>query len=236
VITQAVENRSEFRLPLVVPVEYFSPHDQRVLSYTLDLSKSGAFISSDDHPIGIGTIFRMNLNLPSDEESSEIFRTEGAVVWNRIQPFKSKRNGMGVKFTGPLPESLLLNALADQYRKLMREIEASKPLTERSEKLELELERAGRFAALARYAEKILPELSSPLLTLSGKLEKLRAKMYQYKRMLEEHGETNKEELKKIVTEFDESRKEIDHILKDYKILSDLGKIIEDNRETLKNT
>jgi hypothetical protein len=57
--------------------------------------------------------------------------------------------------------------------------------------------------------------------------------MYEHKRMLEEHEETNKEEFKEIVTEFDKSCDKIDQILKDYKIISELAKIAGHDRETL---
>jgi len=110
-IQVSVERRSEFRFPVVVPVEYFPPDDSGILSYCLDLNKAGTFISSDD-PLTVGSKFDMHLTIPANDESSKIFRTEGAVVWNKIQPFKSKRNGMGVKFIDPLSENLLLNALS----------------------------------------------------------------------------------------------------------------------------
>jgi hypothetical protein len=45
---EPVERRSEFRFPVVVPVEYFKSDDSGILSYALDLSKNGTFISSDD--------------------------------------------------------------------------------------------------------------------------------------------------------------------------------------------
>ena len=166
---ESVERRSDLRFPVVVPVEYFPPDHSGILSYALDLSKNGTFISSDNHPLGIGTRFGMNLNLPFDQESFRIFRTECTVAWNRMQPFKSKTNGMGVHFIEPLPESQLLNALADNVQKLMRETEAKRLLEERVEKLESELERVKRLVPLGRCAEKILFELSSPILTLSGK-------------------------------------------------------------------
>jgi len=117
---ESVERRSEFRFPVEVPVEYFKPDDSRILSYALDLSKGGTFISSDD-PLGMGGRFGLDLTIPVDYESSKIFGTEGTVAWNKVQPFKSESNGMGVKFIEPLPESLLLNALAHNYRKLIKE-------------------------------------------------------------------------------------------------------------------
>jgi signal transduction histidine kinase len=230
---ESVERRSEFRFPIVVPVEYFPPDDSGILSYTLDLCKKGAFISSGNHPISIGSRFGMNLNLPVDQEASRIFRTEGTVAWNRMQPFKSKRNGMGVQFIEPLPESLLLNALADNVRRLMKESEAKGLLEERVEKLEPELEEKKRLAALGRFTEKILSEVSNPILALSGKLGIIKRKMHKHKRMLEEHEETDKEEFKRIIIEFNSCRKEIDQVLKDYKIISELAKIVEDDRETL---
>ena len=229
---ELVERRSEFRFPVVLPVEYFKPDDSGILSYALELSKRGTFISSDD-PLGIGTRFGIHLNIPVDYESSRIFRTQGAVVWNKIQPFKSKRNGMGVKFIEPLPESQLLNALAKNVRKLIKETEAKKVLEEKVENLESELEGAERLAALGRCVEKILFEVSNPILTLSGKLEIIKKKMFKYKKMLEERDETNKKEFKRIAIEFDNFCKEIDQILKDYRIISELANIAGDDRETL---
>jgi len=229
---ESAERRSEFRFPIVLPAEYFKPDDSGILSYSLDLSKMGTFISSDD-PLVLGSRFGMHLTIPVDYESSKIFRTQGTVTWNKIQPFKSKRNGMGVKFIDPLPEDLLLYALAHNFRKLVKETEAKGLLEERVEKLESELEEAKRLAALGRCVEKILFDISNPILTLSGNLEIIKTKMYEHKRMLEEHEETNKEEFKEIVTEFDKSCDKIDQILKDYKIISELAKIVGDDRETL---
>ena len=230
---ESAERRSDLRFPVVVPVEYFPPDHSGILSYALDLSKNGTFISSDNHPLGIGTRFGMNLNLPFDQESFRIFRTECTVAWNRMQPFKSKTNGMGVHFIEPLPESQLLNALADNVQKLMRETEAKRLLEERVEKLESELERVKRLVPLGRCAEKILFELSSPILTLSGKLAILKGKMDNHKRILEEHEETNKEEFKEIITQFNKCGNKIDQILSEYKVISELAKIVEDDGETL---
>jgi signal transduction histidine kinase len=229
---ESVERRSEFRFPIVLPAEYFKPGDSGILSYSLDLNKMGTFISSDD-PLVLGSRFGMHLTIPVDYESSKIFRTQGTVTWNKIQPFKSKTNGMGVKFIDPLPEDLLLYALAHNFRKLVKETEAKGLLEERVEKLESELEEAKRLAALGRCVEKILFDISNPILTLSGNLEIIKTRMYEHKRMLEEHEETNKEEFKEIVTEFDKSCDKIDQILKDYKIISELAKIAGHDRETL---
>jgi Tfp pilus assembly protein PilZ len=231
-IQKSVERRSEFRFPVVAPIEYFRPDDSGILSYCLELSRNGTFISSDD-PLNIGSRFGMHLTIPVDYESSKIFRTQGAVAWNKIQPFKSKSNGMGVKFIDPLPETLLLNALAHNFRKLVKETEAKKLLEERVEKLETELEEVKKLAALGRCVEKILFEVSNPILTLSGKLETIKRKMHKHKRMLEEHKETNRKAFKRIITEFDNSCKDIDQILKDYKVISGLARIITDDRETL---
>jgi len=137
---EPVERRSEFRFPVVGPVEYFKPDDSDILSYVLDLSKNGTFISSDDPPV-LGSRLGIHLTIPVDYESSKIFRTEGTVAWNKIRPFKSKSNGMGVKFIEPLPEDVLLYALADNVRRLMKESEAKGLLEGRVEKLESELKR-----------------------------------------------------------------------------------------------
>lgn len=231
-ISEVADKRSEFRFPFVLPVEYFKLEETGILSYALDLSKNGTFVSSDD-PLSIGSRLGINLTIPVDKESSKIFRTEGMVTWNKIQPFKSKSNGMGVKFIEPLPEALLLRALANNVQKLMKKTEAKKVLEERVGKLESELEETKKLAALGRCVEKILFELSNPILTLSGKLEIIKKKMYKHKKMLEEHKETNKIEFKEMITEFDNSYKKIDKIIKDYKIISELAKIAGDDRETL---
>jgi hypothetical protein len=225
------ERRSEFRFPIVLPVEYFPPDNSGILSYALDLSKKGTFISSDD-PLVLGSRFGIHLTVPFDYESSKIFRTEATVAWNKIQPFKSKTNGMGVAFIEPLPESLLLNALADNVQKLMKETEAKRLLEERLEKLESDLEKTKKLASLGRCAEKILFDLSNPILTLSGKLAILKGKMEKHKKMLAEHEETNKTVFKQIIAQFNTSCSKIDHILKDYKVISELVKIVE-NRGTL---
>jgi Tfp pilus assembly protein PilZ len=230
--TKSVERRSEFRFPVVLPVEYFKPHDSGISSYSLDLSKNGTFISSDD-PLGIGRKFIMHLTIPRDDESSKILRTEGVVVMNNVQPFKSKRNGMGVKFIEPLPEILLLNTLAYNVKKLIKENELKEVLEERVKELESELERAKRLAVLGSWVEKILFELSNPILTLSGKLETIQKKMFKHKQVFEDNSETNGEGRKRMAIEFDNWCKEVDHILKEYKIITELAQILRDDRETL---
>ncbi len=86
---EPVERRSEFRFPVVGPVEYFKPDDSGILSYALDLSKNGTFISSDEPPV-LGSRLGIQLTIPVDYESSKIFRTEGTVAWSGIRPFKRK--------------------------------------------------------------------------------------------------------------------------------------------------
>ena len=231
-VQEPIERRSEFRFPVVVPIEYFLPDDSSIVSYSLNLSKKGTFISSDDHHLSIGSGFSVRLTVPLDQESSKIFRTEGTVVWNRLQLFKSRRNGMGVKFIEPLPEAVLLNALAYYCSRLVKEVKAKDLLGESIEKLESELEEAKTLATLGRYVEKILFELSDPILTLSGKLETLKTKMHGHKRMLEEHGEA-KEKVMGMIAEIDNCCREINQILKDYKIISELAHIKTDDREAL---
>ncbi len=231
-IQELAEKRSEFRFPVVLPVEYFKPDESGISSYSLDLSKSGTFISSDV-PLSVGSKLDMKLTIPFNDESSKILRTEGTVIWDNVQPFKSKRNGMGVQFVEPLPESLLLRALANNIKKLIKETESKKSLEKRVENLETELKKLKRLATLGRYAEKILFDVSNPILTLSGKLEIIKEKMHEHKKMLEEHGEVNQEECNKIIAEFDSYCKNIDQILKDYKIISELAHIVGDDREML---
>ena len=229
-IQELAEKRTEFRFPVVLPVEYFKPEDSGISSYSLDLSKSGTFISSDV-PLSIGSRFDINLTIPFNDESSKILRTEGTVIWDKIHPFKSKRSGMGVQFVEPLPESLLLKALANNIKKLIKETESKKALERRVEKLESELEETKRLATLGRCTEKILFDVSNPILTLSGKLEIIKKKMLEHTKFLEEHGEINQEECKKHIKEFNDYCKKIDQILKDYKIISELAYIVGDDKE-----
>ena len=231
-IPVAVERRSEFRFPIVLPVEYFKPDESGILSYSSDLTKRGTFISSDD-PLSTGTRFGMNLTIPFNREASKVHLTEGTVMWNRAQPFKSKRNGMGVKFVEPLPERLLLRALAYNVKELMKEREAKKVLEERVGKLEAELEAVERLATLGRFVEKILFDLSNPILTISGKLELIKAKLDKHKRTFEEHEVITKEEFRNIITELDNDCSEVDQILKGYTIIAELAQIVEDDRDTL---
>ena len=76
---------------------------------------------------------------------------------------------MGVHFIQPLPEDILLNALAYTYRKLLTETEPKKLLEERVQKLESALEETKRLASLGRCVEKILFEVSNPILKLSSR-------------------------------------------------------------------
>ena len=232
-IQEPIERRSEFRFPVVVPVKYFTPDGSGMFSYTLNLSNHGAFISIDDNSLDSGIRFSINLNLPFDQETSRVFRTEGTVVWNRVRLFKSRRNGMGVRFIESLPEGLLLKALASDVKRLIKKTEAKRLLEERVARLESELERAKRLATLGRYAQQIVFELSNPILTLTGTLETVKTKMYEHGSMLEEHEETNQEEFKRIIIELDKSCNKIDKILRDYKIISQLAKTARDDREAL---
>jgi hypothetical protein len=231
-IQKAVERRSEFRFPMVVPVEYFPPDAPALLSYTLNLSKNGAFVSSDNHPLDTGIRFKIHLNLPFEQEYSRIFRTEGTVVWNRAQPFKSKRNGMGVRLIEALPESLLLNALANNIKRQIEEGKAKKPAEEKLERLESELKRIRRLVGLGSWAERILFELSNPILALSRQLEIIQMKMHEHERSLEERGRPDEKKFKKIARDFDKSCSKIENILKDYRKISELAHIVRYHRET----
>ena len=228
----SLERRSEFRFPLMLPVEYFSPNQSSVLSYSLDLAKSGTFISSDD-PFSIGSRFNMHFTIPIDKKSSKIFRTEGTVTWSKAQFFRSKNNGMGVRFEHQLPEMLLLHALTVDVRKLIRENEGKKVLEERLDRLESELEGVKSLAALGSGVEKVLFELANPILTLSGKMELIENKMLQHKRLFEENETSRDEKLEQAADDFDYCFKEIDHILSDYRRISELARIGGDERETL---
>jgi Tfp pilus assembly protein PilZ len=229
---EVAEKRSGFRFPAVVPVEYFKPDNTSIASYALNLSKSGTFISTDDS-LGVGSEFPLMLNIPFDGSSSQIVQTQGTVVWDRIQPFKSKQNGMGVKFNESLPEDVLLHALADTTKKFIRESEAKKALENRVEDLESELEDLQRLATLGRYVEKILHDVSNPLLAISGNLEIMKKAMHQRKQKLAAGDTIDEEECRKNIREFDDYCKKVDKILKDYAILTKLAQIAGETGETL---
>ncbi len=191
-IPDFAERGSEFRSPVVIPVEYLPPDGSGILSYALNLSRNGTFVSSDC-PLRVGSRFALHLIIPVDYESCTIFRSVGTVVWNKIQPFRTRRNGMRVRFVKPLPEALLLNAIANNVHRFTKETEAKELLGERVRKLESELKETKRLADLGRCIERILFEVSNPILTLSGQLEVFRMKMDTHERMFEQR-ESNKSE------------------------------------------
>lgn len=228
---QEAEKRSEFRFPVVIPVEYFKPNNSAISSYSLDLNSGGAFISSDE-PFERGSLFKVHFTIPFDPESSKIFRTEGAVIWNKVHPFRSRRNGMGIRFAEKLSKDMLLSALADNERKLATEIQAKRILEERVKAMESKLENAGRLAALGQCAEKILLKIANPILALSGRLESVKTSMNNQIRTLEADGSADSHPWKGMVDEFDEHCNEIDRILNDYRVISNLAHIAGDNGDT----
>jgi len=226
------ERRSQFRFPVVLPVEYVKCNGSSISSYSLDINKYGAFVSSDD-PLDIGSQCGMRLTVPINHESSTIFQTEGEVAWNKTQPFKSKRNGMGIQFSEPLPENILLNALADTTKKLTRETEAKRNLETKLEQLEEELDESKRLAGLGRCIEKILLDLSNPILALTGKLELIKNKLNEQKKLLEQHECNHKDELQRIIQEFDLYYDNIEQMLKDYRVVSELIHLVGSDSSTI---
>jgi len=224
-----LDNRTEFRFPVVVPVEYFND-DFGIISYAMDLSRNGTFISSDD-PLGVGNHFAMNLTIPVNDNSSEILRSEGIIAWQRVQPFKSSRNGMGVRFSEPLSEALLLNALSSSVRRLAKESEAKKQLDQRVQELESELEDAERWAIIGRCTEKILFDISNPLIAMSGHLELIRERMQEHITVIEEKCKGNG--LKNIIVDCNSCLNDINSMLKDYTSISELIRITGDDRKDL---
>ena len=231
-IQDAADKRSGFRFPAVVPVEYFKPDETAIVTYALNLCKNGTFISSDI-PVHTGNNVALKLNIPLNGYS-KIFKTKGTVVWERIQPFKSRENGMGVRFAEPLPEDILLNALADSTKKLIKESEAKRALEKKVEDLESELEKLKGSANLGRYVEKILFEVTNPILALSGRLETMKEKIAEYKKVLKGHDKINKIEYQKIIKDFEKCYDNIAKILDDYSVISDLVQIVGDDSETIK--
>jgi len=226
------EKRSEFRFPVMFPVECSRPDNSDISSYSLDLSRGGTFISSD-LLLNVGKRFGIHLAIPVEHESFRIFRTEVTVAWNKSEPFKESKNGMGVRFIDPLPEDMLLDALTNSAEKLLGQTGTEKVLEERGKEPESESEKLKRLTTLGRHAEKIIFELSDPILTLSGRLEIIKTKMDIYREMLETDEETNKDKYKRIITEFNNFCGDIDQIVKDYKIISELARITRCNNETL---
>ncbi|MEA3359323.1 MAG: PilZ domain-containing protein [Thermodesulfobacteriota bacterium] len=224
------DNRNEFRFPVVVPVEYFNNDDFGIISYAIDLSRNGTFISSDD-PLGIGHHLSMNLTIPVSNNSSEILRAEGDIVWQRVQPFKSSRNGMGIHFSDPLSEALLLNTLSSNVRRLARESEAKKQLDKRVAELESELEDAERWAVIGRCTEKILFDISNPLTAMSGHLELIRDRMEKQIGVIAEKCKGNG--LKNVTMDYEMCINDINSMLKDYASISELIRITGDDRKDL---
>ncbi len=72
-------------------------------------------------------------------------------------------------------------------------------------------------------------------MTLSGRLGIIKRKIHKHNRMLEEHEETNKEKFKRVTKDFDNCCREVSKALKDYKIISELARIVGDDRETLES-
>ena len=226
------EKRSEFRFPVAIPVEYFNHGNLGTVSYSLDISRGGTFISSD-YPLEVGKDFPINLTIPFNMNSSKIIRTKGAVEWTRVRPYKSVKNGMGIRFFEDLPESLLLDALTSNVRRLVKESEAKKKLEERLEDLESKLFKAERWSTLGKSVEKILFDISNPLTNLCGKLALIKEKMQQCSRTLEENDDISAGCFKKIIGDFDDSFDDITSILNDYNVISELVRITGEGTEDI---
>lgn len=226
------DKRTEFRFPVVVPVEYFNNDDFGIISYAMDLSRNGTFVSSDD-PFGIGNHLAMKLTIPVNNNSSKILRTEGTVVWQRMQPFKSARNGMGIHFSEPLSEVLLLNALSSNVRRLVKEKEAKKQLEEQVKKLESEMEDAERWAVIGRCTEKILLDISNPLIAMSGRFELIRERMQAQIKLIAEKCTGNNNGINSMTKECEMCLNDINAMLNDYNAISELIRITGDDKNDL---
>jgi uncharacterized protein (TIGR02266 family) len=73
----------------------FHSVDQFIVEYVQNLSKSGAFIKSDD-PLPVGTLVNLRFTLIMDE--LETIEGEGKVV-RVVEPSSGVTSGMGVVFT-----------------------------------------------------------------------------------------------------------------------------------------
>ena len=218
------EKRSEFRFPVAIPIEYFNHGNLGTVSYCLDISRSGAFISSDP-PLEVGKKFPINLTIPVNMTSSKIIRTEGAVTWKKLKPYKSVRNGMGIKFVEKLPENLLLDALTFNVQRLVKENNQRKKLEKRLEELELSLYKAKIWSALGERVEKIMVDISNPLTGLCKNLGLIKDKIQLCKNRIErQSGNKDKEAacLKNIMDELGNSSQDISSILADYNLILEL--------------
>lgn len=231
---QNIDKRSEFRFPVIIPVEYFNNGDPGTISYALDISKNGTFISSDE-PLEIGHHVNMNLSIPLNTVLSEVLKTEGEVVWQRVQPFKSLKNGMGIYFPEPLPEGNLLNILSASVRRLVKEKEAKKELEEQVKRLEFELEDIKRFADIGRYTEKLLHDISNPLISMYGRFELIRNRITNYVKVIEEKCNGNNNGLRSIKADCEMCLKDINSMLDDYRSISELIRVTGDDRKDLED-
>jgi len=230
-----IDKRSEFRFPVVIPVEYFNNGDLGIISYAVDISKNGAFISSDD-PATIGRHINMKFTIPVNDNASHIVNTNGNVVWQRVQPFKSPKNGMGIQFSKPISEDLLLNALSSNVRRLVKEKELKKELEEHVHRLESELEDLQRLADVGRCTEKLLHNITNPLISISGRFELIRNRVRNAITVIEEKCKKENNGLKNIKADCEMCLKDINSMLDDYNSISKLIRTTGDNREDLEDT
>jgi len=91
---KVMEHRATRRLPIRVEVEYSTTGDF-LLDYTANISLGGVFIQTD-HPLELGTRFRLRLHLPHRKRPLE---TLAEVCWTQ-EPDDILVGGMGVRFDG----------------------------------------------------------------------------------------------------------------------------------------
>jgi Tfp pilus assembly protein PilZ len=231
---ETIDKRAEFRFPVVIPVEYFNNGDFGIVSYAVDISKNGAFISSDD-PVDIGKSIDMKFTIPVNDNASHIVNTEGNVAWQRVQPFKSPKNGMGIHFSKPISGALLLNALSSNVRRLVKERDAKKELEEHLERLESELEDLQRLADVGRCSEKLLHNISNPLISMSGRFELIRDRVRNAITVIEEKCTKDNTGLKNIKTDCEMCLNDISSILHDYNSISELIRTTGDDMKNLED-
>ncbi|MBN1227155.1 MAG: PilZ domain-containing protein [Deltaproteobacteria bacterium] len=218
------EKRSEFRFPVAIPVEYFNHGNLGTVSYCLDISRAGAFISSDS-PLEVGNEFPINLTIPVNSNSSKIIQNEGAVTWKKLKPYKSVRNGMGVKFVEKLSEKVLLDALTFNVQRLVKESNQRRKLEKRLEELELRLYKAKMWSVFGGRVEKIMADIAIPLTNLCKDLVFIKEKIRLCKNRMEEERRNkgkNAACLKEIIGELDNSSKDVSSILGDYNLILEL--------------
>ena len=127
----------------------------------------------------------------------------------------------------------MLNALSSSVRRLVKETEAKKQLEEQVKKLESEMEDAERWAVIGRCTEKILLDISNPLIAMSGRFELIRERMRTHIKLIAEKCKGDNNGLKSLTMECEMCLNDINAMLNDYNAISELIRMTGDDRKDL---